>query len=265
MLRLSVVEHQPWHQRRKYLGGKGDLKHGLIVRAYFHVMPAAQRHGKTLVHPAPQPLGLRPRRCRIVIDMGVVAGDFAKGSGGSRGETMRRVRHLDFPQIAPISARHCCVSFMRSAIWRGSLQSRLSANTVCAAALLGPAHHPAQRRLADLGAQQAGLGADDGVADFRHRQNVAHQILAALRDRQHAAPQAVDEIDLLDRIDAQIAGQPELVDAAADVAVAIFKQVDDISASAPRRCAARSPDRPARRMPRSPSAGCGRDSTPRCF
>src|SRR5258708_2119855 len=31
-------------------------------------------------------------------------------------------------------------------------------------ALLGPANHPAQRRLASLGTQQTGLGADDGVA-----------------------------------------------------------------------------------------------------
>ena len=160
--------------------------------------------------------------------------------------------------------RHCCVSFMRSAIWRGSRHIEIEREHRLRVALLGPAHHPAERRLADFGAQQSALGADDGIADFRHRQDVAHQFLAAFRHRQRAAPQAVDEIDLLHRIDAQIAGQPELIDAAADVAVAVLEQIDDISASAPRRCAARSPDRPAPRRPRSPSAWCGRDSRPRC-
>src|ERR1700733_76492 len=94
------------------------------------------------------------------------------------------------------------------------------------AALLGPAHQPAQRRLADLGPQKPRLGADDGIAHLGYGENIAHQILAALGDRQGAAPQPVDEIDLLDRIDAQIAGEPELVDAAADIAVAVLEQVD---------------------------------------
>src|SRR6202158_3078008 len=88
-------------------------------------------------------------------------------------------------------------------------------------ALLGPAHQPAERWLADLRAQQAALGADDGIAGFRDGEDIAHQVLAAPRDRQRAAPQPVDEIDLLNWIDAQIAGQPELVDAAANVAIAI--------------------------------------------
>ena len=61
---------------------------------------------------------------------------------------------------------------------------------------------------------------------FGHRQDIAHQILAALGHRQYAAPETIDEIDLLDRIDTQVAGQPELVDAAADVAVAVVEQVD---------------------------------------
>jgi len=61
------------------------------------------------------------------------------------------------------------------------------------------------------------------------------------------ASQPVDEIDLLHRIDAKVAGQPELVNAAADVAVAVFEQVDKFLASAPARSAARFPDRPERR------------------
>jgi hypothetical protein len=32
------------------------------------------------------------------------------------------------------------------------------------ATLLGPAHHPAERRFAEFGAQKAALGADDGIA-----------------------------------------------------------------------------------------------------
>src|SRR5665213_2820092 len=94
------------------------------------------------------------------------------------------------------------------------------------AALLDPAYQPAERRVTGFRPEQAGLGADDGIADFGHRDDVAYQILATPGNRQRAAPQPVDEIDLLHRIDAQSAGQPELVDAAADVAIAIFKQVE---------------------------------------
>src|SRR6266850_6967356 len=48
------------------------------------------------------------------------------------------------------------------------------------AALLGPANHPAQRRLANLGPQQPGLGADDSIAGFGDGQDIANQFLAAL-------------------------------------------------------------------------------------
>src|SRR5436309_2803710 len=88
------------------------------------------------------------------------------------------------------------------------------------AALFGPADDPAERGLAEFGAEQSGLGPDDRIANPGHGEDIAHQILATLRNRQRAAAQAVDEIDLLDRIDAQLAGQPELIDAAADFAVA---------------------------------------------
>src|SRR4051812_49106099 len=83
------------------------------------------------------------------------------------------------------------------------------------ATLFGPADDPAERGLAQFGAEQAGLGPDGRIADPGHRENVADQLLAALRNRQRGAAQAVEEIDLLDRIDAQLAGQPELIDAAA--------------------------------------------------
>src|ERR1700738_2097060 len=94
------------------------------------------------------------------------------------------------------------------------------------AALLGPAYQPAQRWLADFRAQQSGLGADDSLADLRYRENIPHQVLAAFRHRQHTAPQTIDKIDLLDRIDPQFARQPELVDAATDVPIAVVEQID---------------------------------------
>src|SRR5258708_5525909 len=94
------------------------------------------------------------------------------------------------------------------------------------AVLLGPPDQPTERGPANLGTEKACLGTDDGIARFRDGEDIAHQFLAALRDRQRAAPQPVDEIDLLDRVDTQIAGQPELVDAAADIAVAVLKQIE---------------------------------------
>ena len=78
----------------------------------------------------------------------------------------------------------------------------LSANTVWALAFSAQPTIQPSEGCAAFGAEQSRFGADDGVADFRHRQDVAHQVLAALGDRQDAAPQAVDEIDLLQRIDA---------------------------------------------------------------
>ncbi len=115
---------------------------------------------------------------------------------------------------------------MRSAIWRGSLQSTLSANTVRASPFSAqPTIQPSDGLPASAPHQPA-LGPDDGIADLGHRQDIAHQLLAAFGHRQHAPAQPVDEIDLLDGIDAQIAGEPELVDAAADIAVAVFEQVD---------------------------------------
>src|SRR6476646_5012204 len=93
-------------------------------------------------------------------------------------------------------------------------------------ALLGPTDQPAQRRLAALRAHDAGFGADNRIARTRDRQDIAHQLLSAFRDRKRAAPQAIEEIDLLKRIDPQVTGQPELVDAAANVAVAVFEEID---------------------------------------
>src|SRR6516164_7445798 len=90
--------------------------------------------------------------------------------------------------------------------------------------LLGPTHEPAERRLADLGAEEPALGADDGVADLGDGQDIANQLLTSFGHRQCAASQAIDEIDLLNRIDPQVSGEPKLVDAATDIAVAIFEQ-----------------------------------------
>src|SRR3954452_8805350 len=93
-----------------------------------------------------------------------------------------------------------------------------------AAAVLAPPHHPAQR--SGCGPEQAALGAYHGIADPSDRQYVAHDILTAFRNGQYPAPQPVDKINLLHRVDAEISGEPELVDAAADVAVAVLEQVE---------------------------------------
>ena len=87
----SMIEHQPWNQGRKHLRGKGDLKHRLIMRSHFHVMPASQGDGKALTHPTAKLLGLRTRRRRIVIDVGVIARDFVYRS---RCQHFRRISQL---------------------------------------------------------------------------------------------------------------------------------------------------------------------------
>src|SRR5260370_24698434 len=106
----------------------------MIVRTYFRVMPANQSDGKALIDPCSQPLGLQPRGRRIVIDVRVEARDFARRS---RGRTLWQVGHFSVAsdQIAPISARHCCVSVMRAGMWRGPGASPLWRNTLVAAAL----------------------------------------------------------------------------------------------------------------------------------
>ena len=76
-----------------------------------------------------------------------------------------------------------------------------------------------------IDADQSGLEVDGRIARLFHRHDIARQILAALRDRQHAAPKPIEKIDLLDGIDPQVAGEPEAVDAAADVPVAVIEQV----------------------------------------
>ena len=91
----AVVEHQPRHQRRKYLTRKGDLKHRLVVRADFHVMPATQGDGKTFADPCSQLLGFRSRGRGIVIDVSVKACDLAGRPGAG---TLGQVRHLCFPR-----------------------------------------------------------------------------------------------------------------------------------------------------------------------
>src|SRR5207302_9783773 len=96
----SMIEHQPRHQFGKYFGGKGDLKHGLIVRTYLDVVPAPQSDGETLTDPGAQPLGLQPRCRRIVIDVSVVACDLARRS---RSRRLWQIDHL------------CCLSLGENA------------------------------------------------------------------------------------------------------------------------------------------------------
>ena len=79
----------------------------------------------------------------------------------------------------------------------------LSANTVFALPFSAQPTIQPSDGLSPFGAQKSALGADHGVASLGHRQDIARQILAAFRDRQCAAPQAIEEIDLLHRIDAQ--------------------------------------------------------------
>jgi len=55
----AMVQHQPGHQLRENLAGKGYLIHGLIVRPYFHVVPSPERDRKALAQPCPQTA--RPR------------------------------------------------------------------------------------------------------------------------------------------------------------------------------------------------------------
>ncbi len=98
------------------------------------------------------------------------------------------------------------------------------------AALLHPADQPADTGAdtAALGlvvdADQAALGADGGLAHLGDGQDVPRQLLGPPGGRQRIPPQPVDEIDLLHRIDAQIAGEPEAIDAAADVVIAVIER-----------------------------------------
>src|SRR5579872_5015600 len=82
-------------------------------------------------------------------------------------------------------------------------------------ALLGPTDQPAKRAVLVIG--ETSLGADDRVAHLGHRQNLDDQILAAFRNRQRPPPQPID---------AHLAPHPELVDAAADVVVAVVEEID---------------------------------------
>ena len=86
----SMIEHQPRHQFGKYFGSKGDLTHGLIMRAHLDVVPTPQGDGETLADPGAQPLGLRPRCRRVVVDVSVVACDLACRS---RSQTFRQIGH----------------------------------------------------------------------------------------------------------------------------------------------------------------------------
>src|SRR4051794_21649256 len=75
-----MIEHQPRHKHRKYVRGKGDLKHGLVMRTYHDVVPTSQGHGKTFADPSAQALGLGACRRRIVVDMGMIACDLGNRS-----------------------------------------------------------------------------------------------------------------------------------------------------------------------------------------
>jgi hypothetical protein len=88
---LAVVKHQPRHQRRKDVRGKGHLKHGPIVGTDLDVMPASKRDRKAFANPCAQALRFRARGLRIVIDMSMITCDLAQRS---RGRTCWQIDHL---------------------------------------------------------------------------------------------------------------------------------------------------------------------------
>jgi hypothetical protein len=95
----SMIEHQPWHQGGKHFRGKGDLKHRLIMRTHFHVMPASQGDGKAFAYPTAKLLGLRTRRRRIVVNVSVIACDFVYRS---RCQCLRQISQLGtFSLLSP--------------------------------------------------------------------------------------------------------------------------------------------------------------------
>jgi hypothetical protein len=67
----------------------------------------------------------------------------------------------------------------------------------------------------------AGLAVEARRAPLVEEQHVAHRREGRRRQRQRTGGQPLDQIDLLARADAERTGQPELVDAAGDVAVAV--------------------------------------------
>jgi hypothetical protein len=49
-----VIEHQPGHQRRKQIIGKGNLEHRLVVGSDLDVMPSPEPYQKALADPSAQ-------------------------------------------------------------------------------------------------------------------------------------------------------------------------------------------------------------------
>src|SRR5215210_4361391 len=82
-----MIEHQPGHDASKQLRGKGHLEHRLVMGTYFDIVPAPQGHRKSLGYPCAQALGFQAGRCRIIVDMGMIACDLGDGS---RGGTVRQ-------------------------------------------------------------------------------------------------------------------------------------------------------------------------------
>jgi hypothetical protein len=83
----AMIEHQPGHQGREELLGKGDLKHRAVMRADADVMPAAKLHRKAFTDPVAQLLGSRSRGRRIIIDVSMIARDFGYRPWGNRSLT----------------------------------------------------------------------------------------------------------------------------------------------------------------------------------
>jgi hypothetical protein len=77
----AVIEHQPGHQGREELLGKGDLKHRAVMRTDADVMPAAKLHRKAFTDPVAQLLGSGSRGRRIIIDMSMIARYFGYWPG----------------------------------------------------------------------------------------------------------------------------------------------------------------------------------------
>jgi len=76
----AMIEHQPRYQRREDILGKGDLKHRTIMRADLRVVPAAQPDHEALADPVAQLLRNLSCGGRVIVDMGMIAGDLRDGS-----------------------------------------------------------------------------------------------------------------------------------------------------------------------------------------
>ena len=213
----SLVEHQPRHQRRKY-SVKGDLKHRLVVRADLDVMPAPERDGKAFADPASQRLRLGRVVAGIVIDMGMEACDLVVDRGTERSGSSVIPASLDSGDYvnrtdigeALLRQRHAGRDMARFET------IDVGANTVCATFSAHPTIHPSDGfpTSAPNNPLLARMMESPTFVTDIYRAPVPGCVLRP------AARRAGDGRNRPAAwIDAQFAGQPELVHAAADVEV----------------------------------------------